>query len=515
MHIVRPPHLQHKKAKTTTGSGSTSPTESASSSSATSSRSSSSGTATAGSTSTDLPNALSSSPPLAEDVGPGSTVYVQWTETLLLLSPTGTVVIAAASSIDYNTISSSNSSTDRTVIIILSALCFTLVCVIAALIWWFRRGVLRGLRRASRSGSVRSVVGRGERDAHPGSTTRIPMTMRPSPLLVARSTPSSSQDGRPTTPFKTVSSVHSQKFLCSRIVDDSASSTDRDEHKERERPSPKPRKDRKLLTIDPTLPFTRNINVHRIGASDGQGPWTAIIDGPSQRDSLGDELDRVRPARAVSYPSDLTHASYFPRTPDSAYPLREFSAPSSPNHKTSSSNSHSERHQRRTTLPIELTPIVVVGTDDTSKVLHSPKPHDMTPTRHSISESFRTSEPPLSARPPTTLTPVESIPELPPSPPPSPATITSPTPNSQQTRRSSSSNGPNSAGRPPSGSGSDSAVARDRAGSGERPPSSVHLSLSSSGSSARFSSLFFAPQSSSPPKTDPIAETDGGSDFAV
>jgi len=213
------------------------------------------------------------------------------------------------------------------------------------------------------------------------------------------------------------------------------------------------------LTIDSSLPFQKN---SRFGPD---APWTAaFVDGGQKALATEDPHRPLRAARAVSYPSESA-ARFFPKTPDSAFPLTDsvgdYYVPPSP----------VPSHRRINTLP-ELTSIVISDPDG----------------RHSTSPgSFNMAAPPSGY-----VTPLEYFPELPPSPPPSPATITSP---SQTTSSRASAVRPTS---PRSNS--------------HRPQtaSSTHLSLSStSGSSARFSSLFFAPLGSSPPRHDSIAEVEG------
>jgi len=166
------------------------------------------------------------------------------------------------------------------------------------------------------------------------------------------------------------------------------------------------------------------------------------------------EKKKARAIRALSYPADPTMA-HFPQTPASPSALIRSVWPSVP---------PSPHHRRSIPSPLMELPSVLVV--DATGV----------PERSSL---------------PATITPMHSSRELPPSPPPSPVTHASPT--------------------PPQGSADSPFRGQSPLPTTEsnRPAttSSTHLSLASSSEySTRFSSLFFAPLSSSPPQHGPLSE---------
>ncbi|KAG9014095.1 hypothetical protein FRB90_005578 [Tulasnella sp. 427] len=233
------------------------------------------------------------------------------------------------------------------------------------------------------------------------------------------------------------------------------------------------------LTIDSTaIPHRKD---ERFGLT---VPWTS---GLSAEASGHVQTRPGRTTRAISYPSDAHLHS--PHTPDSSFPLAAMAQPppaSSPI-PPSPSQSSSQRHRRPHTVPISV-----------------PAPLELDAEKS-----------PGQITPPTRTPIVESRSGLPPSPPPSPATITSR--NAGSRSGSVSNQGQESYTRPTSSPQlSEIASPRSRpltAASDNRPTtSSTHLSLTSSysaGSSTRFSTLFFVPQGSTPPKDGPITEAVG------
>ncbi|KAG8941038.1 hypothetical protein FRC04_004817 [Tulasnella sp. 424] len=404
-------------------------------------------------------------PPDGNSNGP-ATVYV--TETVVVLSPTTTIMLADGQGADSANLERV-ASMDQKIIIILSTLCFGLVCVVAGLLIWYRR-----------------KPSRRKREQWEGEGEIRRMSVRPSPLLVTRS-PSSPDDRS----SRTLSTNYSGQHLCPRIPQESGARTPdplldsamvtegRREDGER-RPKPT------HLTIDSAaIPYRKD---ERFGLT---VPWTA---GLSAEANSRNPTRPGRTTRAISYPSDA-HL-YSPHTPDSSFPLVALSQPPPSNGSIPPSPTHSSslHHRRLHTVPISI----------------------------SLPTDTNVVKPTGRTTPPTGTPVIESIPGLPPSPPPSPATITSRNAGSRSGSLSTQGQEPNT--RPPSSQRRSefptsrpltaaSDVRPMTAASDMRPlTSSTHLSLTSSysaDSSTRFSTLFFAPQGSTPPKDGPITEVVG------
>lgn len=405
------------------------------------------------------------------DGGP-ATVFV--TETVVVLSPTTTVVLADGSggTKDLERVA----SMDQKIIIVLSSLCFGLLCVVAGLLIWYRRKPNRRKRE--------QWEGEGE----------VRMSVRPSPLLVTRS-PSSPDDRS----SRTMSTNYSAQRLFPRNPRESGAHTPEPLFDSERKPDGR-REDggaeRKAkpthLTIDSAaIPYRKD---ERFGLT---VPWTA---GLSAEANSRIPTRPGRTTRAISYPSDAHLHS--PHTPDSSFPLVALSQPTPLNSSIPPSPTHSSslHHRRLHTVPISLPPPV-----DTNAA-----------------------KPTGRITPPTGTPAVEAIPGLPPSPPPSPATITSR--NAGSRSGSLSTQGQEPSTRPPSTRPPSSQQRSETttfptsrpltAASDMRPlTSSTHLSLTSSysaDSSTRFSTLFFAPQGSTPPRDGPITEVVGKEgDFAA
>ncbi|KAG8931860.1 hypothetical protein FRC01_000692 [Tulasnella sp. 417] len=392
-----------------------------------------------------------------------ATVYV--TETVMVLSPTTTVVLADGSggTKDLERVA----AMDQKIIIVLSTLCFGLLCVVAGLLIWYRRKPNRRKREQwEAAGEVRR------------------MSVRPSPLLVTRS-PSSPDDRS----SRTLSTNYSAQHLCPRPPRESGAHTPEqlfDSERMRREDGGTERKAKPThLTIDSAaIPYRKD---ERFGPT---VPWTA---GLSAEANSRIPTRPGRTTRAISYPSDA-HL-HTPHTPDSSFPLVALSQPTPVNSSIPPSPTHSSsmHHRRIHTIPIPLPPHV-----DTE----APKPTGR-------------------ITPPVGTPAVEAIPGLPPSPPPSPATITSR--NVESRSGSLSTQGQEASTRPPSTRPPSSQQRSESAtfptsrpltaASDVRPlTSSTHLSLTSSysaDSSIRFSTLFFAPQGSTPPRDGPITEVVG------
>lgn len=224
-----------------------------------------------------------------------------------------------------------------------------------------------------------------------------------------------------------------------------------------------------------SLVIDSNLAVFATPIGGGEPRTTGWLDTFEQKTSpSGDGLrPTYRNARAVSYPSD----AYFPNTPDSAFPLMQPSNDSSstlaPPSPFNPLNTTIQQHRRLHTVH-EVDSVRSLPVHASSPADRQPSPRLVLPTEYH--------------------TPLGSTPELLPSPPPSPThTITSPSP---ARRSSDASTSLSSGGQPRNASQRPNTAA-----------SSSHMSVSStSGSSARFSSLFFAPMGSTPPKQNPMGD---------
>lgn len=410
-------------------------------------------------------------PPDDNSAGP-ATVFV--TETVVVLSPTTTVVLADGSGGAKDL--ERAAAMDQKIIIVLSSLCFGLLCVVAGLLIWYRRKPNRRKREQwEEAGEIRR------------------MSVRPSPLLVTRS-PSSPDDRS----SRTLSTNYSAQHLCPRMPRESGARTpeplfdsERSLDGRREEGGVERKAKPTHLTIDSAaIPYRKD---ERFGLT---VPWTA---GLSAEANSRIPTRPGRTTRAISYPSDAHLHS--PHTPDSSFPLVALSQPTPVNSSIPPSPTHSSslHHRRLHTVPISL-----------------PPPLDIDVTK-----------PTGRITPPVGTPVVEAISGLPPSPPPSPATITSR--NAGSRSGSLSTQGQEPSTRPPSTRPPSSQQRSDTvtvptsrpltAASDMRPlTSSTHLSLTSSysaDSSTRFSTLFFAPQGSTPPRDGPITEVVGREgDFA-